>query len=420
MRIAFLTQVLPYPLDAGPKVRSYYTLRTLAERHDVSLISFTRSTDTPEAIDHLRDFCESVVTIPMTRTWDLFHFISSLITSTPFLIRRDWRTEMSQAIRTVMCDVNRPIDAVHADQLWMAPYALRAASEVPSERRPVLVLDQHNAVFQVPRRLAQAESNVLRRAAFHIEASKMRSYEPRICQAFDQVIWVTDEDLFAVNHVANTVRSMTQTSHAHVIPICVSPDENLIIPRCTNSRRVTFLGGLHWPPNAEGIHWFADHVWPLVLERCADAVLTIIGREPAGGLDRLVGRPSVQITGYVDDPAPYLRETGAFIVPLHSGGGMRVKILDAWCWGLPIVTTTIGAEGIAMRDQENGLVADTASDFADAVIRLLRDPTLDQRIVRGGRAAVESQYNWRTTYRAWHDIYDPLSAQAVPMSRQAP
>ncbi len=114
---------------------------------------------------------------------------------------------------------------------------------------------------------------------------------------------------------------------------------------------------------------------------------------------------NLQVTGYVDDPRPYLAETAAFIVPLRAGGGMRVKILDTWCWGLPIISTRIGAEGIAVREGENILLADTADELAQAVNRVLGDAALANQLRRNGRAWIEAKYDWRTTYRAWDEIY---------------
>ena len=115
---------------------------------------------------------------------------------------------------------------------------------------------------------------------------------------------------------------------------------------------------------------------------------------------------NVEITGYVDDPTPYLVETAVFIVPLHAGGGTRVKILDAWCWGLPVVTTRVGAEGIRARDGENVLLGDTAEAFAQAVVRVLREPELAARLAAGGRRTVEAHYDWRDAYRAWDRVYE--------------
>ena len=122
--------------------------------------------------------------------------------------------------------------------------------------------------------------------------------------------------------------------------------------------RITFLGGTHWPPNAEGVRWFADYVWPAVAAAVPEAVFTVIGKGGLGRLGPAGYRSSVDVTGYLPDVESHLSETAAFVVPLKTGAGMRVKILDAWCWALPIVSTTIGAEGIRTEAGENILLAD--------------------------------------------------------------
>jgi glycosyltransferase involved in cell wall biosynthesis len=152
--------------------------------------------------------------------------------------------------------------------------------------------------------------------------------------------------------------------------------------------------------------WFAKEVWPLVSHATPEAVLTVIGKEPPKELISLGEEsPGVEVYGYVDDPTPLLQETAAFIVPLHAGGGMRVKIVDAWSWGLPIVSTTIGAEGTAYRDGHNLLIADSAGDFAQAISRLVADQDCATELAAAGRRTVEAKYDWRYVYRAWDQIY---------------
>jgi len=176
--------------------------------------------------------------------------------------------------------------------------------------------------------------------------------------------------------------------------------------RKPDARRVTFLGGLHWPPNAEGVLWFLDKVWPQVQKEVPDALLTILGKSPPSAVvKRAKEDPQVEAPGYVDDVTPYLAETAAFIVPLHAGGGMRVKILDAWSWGLPVVSTTIGVEGLCYRDGENVLVADLPAPFAQATVRLLKRPEQAAALATAGRCTVESHYDWRRVYAAWDEIY---------------
>jgi glycosyltransferase involved in cell wall biosynthesis len=404
MRILFLTQVLPYPLDAGPKIRAYYTLRYLSQQHEITLLSFVRPGDPPEAVEYLRSFCQAVHTVPMrrSRARDAWHLLRSLAGETPFLIARDWVPEMAKQISDFGFRIS-DLDFVHADQLWMAPYALLAQQSSLVHRPPSIVLDQHNAVFQIPRRLAEGERNPLMRALLEAEWRKLARYEAEICQRFDHVVWVTEEDQQAL---LEQIRNRPPAICSSVIPICVDPNEQRVIPRRPDPHRVTFLGGMHWPPNAEGILWFAREVWPRVQAAVPEACLTVIGKEPPKEFRNPQSAiRNLNVPGYVDDPIPYLAETGVFIVPLHAGGGMRVKILDAWCWGLPVVTTYVGAEGIRVRDGENALIADTPKAFAQAVVCALREPDLAARLAARGRYTVEAYYNWRQVYQAWDKVY---------------
>lgn len=406
MRILFLTQVLPYPLDAGPKVRAYFVLRHLARRHQVTLVSFVRGTDTEEAKDHLGSYCSAVHTVPITRSLpgDAAHLLGSLVTGAPFLIARDSVPAMDRLVADLAGA--QDFDAVHSDQLWMAPYAL-AARERARGRRPMAVLDQHNAVYQIPQRMARWERNPLKRAVLELEWRKLARYEARVCREFDRVVWVTEQDRVAVRAAGPAGGSPGGSGcGGPVIPICGDPEATPALQGAPGARRVTFLGGLHYPPNAQGVLWFAREAWTVIAREVPDAILTVIGKDPPAELrsrGSVVG--NVEVTGYLKDPLPYLRETAVFIVPILAGGGMRVKIVEAWLWGLPVVSTMVGAEGIEASPGENILIADTPADFARAVVGLLARPAEGERLGSAGRRWAEERYSWRTVYPAWDAVY---------------
>jgi glycosyltransferase involved in cell wall biosynthesis len=337
-----------------------------------------------------------------SRFKDGAYFIRSLLTNQPFIIERDWTEGMVRQLKGILT-AHPPFDAIHADQLWMAPYALWAR-QLTNGTAPLLTLDQHNAVYMILQRMADGERNPLKRALLQLEAHKLLHYERNTCQAFDHVVWVTQEDHRALQRTAaNTSASVP---NAGVIPICSDPAAIAPIARRPNARRVTFLGGLHYPPNAQGVLWFAEQVFPDILAQCPEAVLTVIGKQPPADLSRL-GIPSTNLAvlGYVKDPQTILADTAVFIVPLLAGGGMRVKIIEGWSWGLPIVSTTVGAEGIMLIPGQQMLIANTPQDFAQAVLHLLSDRAAADRIALGGRAWVLENYNWRTIYREWDAIY---------------
>lgn len=392
--ILFLTQVLPYPLDAGPKVRAYYVLRHLVRSHDVTLVSFVRAEDAPEHVTHLKTICRDVYTVPIRRSaWRTARAAAvALALGRPAVIERDRSPEMLALLRS-LTGVQR-FDYIHADQTSMVQYALAAGemAGVDGGAPPHLVLDAHNALFKVVERLAgQTRNPVVRRALQH-EARRLQRYEAQSYRRFDDVVFVTEED-----------RSRIGLAHAWTIPICGDPHDTPMTPRA-KGQRITFVGALHWPPNAEGIRWFLDEVWPMVHRILPDATLTVIGKQPPRDVAETL-QPNVEALGYVADLQPYLAETSAWIVPLWSGGGMRVKIIDAWTWGVPVVSTRIGAEGLAYEDNGNLLIADTPEEFVAAVVRVTRDGELAERLLQAGRCTVLEQYSWRSVYPAWNAIY---------------
>lgn len=415
MRILFFSQLVPYPIDAGPKVRSYHVLEYLAAAgHEITLVTFSRPEDRPEHITHLRQFCAAVHTVPIhrSRTRDAWHLLRSAIEGQPFLIVRDWSPAMATLIQHLVTSQTGTFDAIHADQLWMAPYALLAKSQVTDA--PRLVLDEHNAVFQIPERMSVRSHNFVVRALLKLEARKLATYEAMTCQRFDRVVAVTQEDQRTLSgliaaHSGDAAGGEPQTNRdvgITTIPICIDPVAKAALLRSPDARRVTFLGGLHWPPNAEGILWFAREVWPRVIQQVPAALLTVIGKSPPYELVQTASHSgNYDITGHIADPEPYLSETAAFIVPLHAGGGMRVKIIDAWSWGLPVVSTRVGAEGLGCQDGGNLMMADTAEEFVRCVVRLLTEPGLAARLSATGRRTVEEQYDWRKVYPAWAEVY---------------
>jgi len=407
--ILFLTQVLPYPLDSGAKIRAYYVLRHLVSQHEVTLVSFVRADDRPEHTAHLERFCRAVYTVPMQRSRlrDARALLVALFSGQSIVIVRDEIGEMRATLRRLV--EGKTFDIVHADQTSMAQYALYARSRTPDpERRQTtrLVLDAHNALYRIPERMSAHERNPLKRLAFRREARALARYEAQVYQRFDHVVFVADEDRQVLQE---RMQRSVEDARFTTIPICVDPEEKPLLERTQHLRAITHLGTMFWPPNVEGVLWFAQEVFPQVLAQVPEAQFVIVGKNPPQQVrDLSFQTRNIHVTGYVPHPVPYLAETAVFIVPLHAAGGMRVKILDAWCWGVPIISTSIGAEGIAVRDGENILIADTPNTFAQAVVRVLQEPMLGERLRENGRRWVQERYNWRRVYARWDEVYQRL------------
>lgn len=414
MRILFLTQIVPYPPDAGPKVKTWNSLRYLASQgHDVVLATFVR----PEERDHLaevRNVCSQVHPVPLKRSriGDLGYWIRSLASGKPFLVERDASPAMRRLVERLVKE--QPFDVVHADQITMSQFALPLAEEVPdgpTGSRPKLVLDAHNAVWTILDRMSQNAALPLR-PILALEAKRLLRYEGKIVSLFDRTLAVSEVDRRALYEAVGTVengRGPRNRDRIEVVPIAVDTERLKPSPAEPDADALVTMGTLHYPPNADGIRWFVHDVLPLIQEQAPSVTLTIIGKNPPTDLIRAAqssgGR--VSITGYVPDLDPYMEKAAVFVVPVRSGGGMRVRILEGLARGLPMVTTTVGLEGIQARAGKEVLVADSAKEFAQAVVNLIHDRKLRRRLSKASRALAVAHYDWQVVLRGLDRTYAP-------------
>jgi len=391
--VLLLTQVLPYPPDSGPKVKTYHVLKYLVQKHQVTLVSFVRDTDKPEYIQHLETLCERVITVPIKRAplRDLVFLGKSLLTGQPWMMLRDERPEMRAALQELAATTQ--FDVVHADQLNMAQYAL----PFTKSRK---VLDLHNALWVLYRRMAATLPlhNPMKYLLLR-DWRLLKNYEGEMCRVFDAVTAVSDED-------KQSLIESGARPDIEVIPIAIDIDKQNFIHRAPSSPHIVHVGTMYWPANIDGIRWFLDQIYPIVKQQVPNVRCTLIGARPPQDIkEREQTDSSLKVTGYVDDPLPYLQDSSMMIVPLRAGGGMRVKILNAFAQGLPMVSTTVGCEGIHVTNNDDILIADTPQDFAQQTIRLLTDSVLNEQLALHGRQTAEQQYDYRRACAPLDQIY---------------
>ena len=408
--VLFLTQVLPYPLSSGAKIRAYYMLRYLAQHYRVTLVSFVREDDRPEYVEHLQYYCHDVHTVRMQRSTfkDIRSLLEGLMGKKPAVIARDRKPAMLRLLRQLVKRTEYAV--VHADQTSMAQYGLFAARTATNS--PAMLLDQHNAMHLLVARQAAHERG-WRQRIWQREARLLRKYETGLLRQYSHILTVTEEDTNALGQLLPPAEQPAFFERHSTLPICVDPASQPMVEQWDEGHHILHLGTMFWPPNIEGVLWFAREVLPRILNEIPDARFTIAGKNPPAAVKALAERGSlvaghVEVTGFVPDPAPLLRRSRVFVVPFWAGGGMRVKILDGWQWGVPIVSTPIGAEGILCQPGENILLADDADTFANAVVRVMRDRSLARQLRDSGRRWVEAQYNWRTVYPKLDSIYGAL------------
>lgn len=225
------------------------------------------------------------------------------------------------------------------------------------------------------------------RAGMRMESWRFAQHDARWLRRYRTVVAVSERD-------AAELRARTDV-RVEVVPNGVASDELRPLPASREGATLLFTGTLNHPPNAEGIRWYAERVWPRVRQARPDAALLIVGRDPPPDVRELGERDGIEVVGPVPAMTPYFAQATAVIVPLLSGGGTRLKILEAFACGRAVVSTSVGCEGLEVKDGAELLVADGDAAFAAATLRLLEDTSLRARLAGAGRALAEHSYDWR-------------------------
>ena len=408
MRILFLTQIIPYPPDAGPRVKTWHVLRYLVSQgHEVILASFVRPDEEPH-VATLQKICTAVYTVPIrrSRVADVFYLLRSNVSGRPFLIERDDLKGMRQLVQRLT--TKEKIDLIHADQLTMTQFAF----VVPLAQRPFTLFDAHNATWTISQRMVQNMPSLLA-PILRLETNRIKRYEAMLVEQFSHTMVVIKPDKEALIAGVKEEQKATLRERISVIPIAVDTHELQPTQRDPNSINIMTLGSLNYPPNADGIRWFLNEVFPLVQAQMPTATLTIIGRKPPADFIRAAeAQPdNIQVTGYVPDLTPYMEAAALMVVPVRAGSGMRVRLLEAFARAMPAVTTTIGLEGIEATHNQEILIADTPTDFAQATLNLLQDKTLQQKLAENGRLLAETTYDWQIVLQKMNAVYSLVENQ---------
>ena len=239
----------------------------------------------------------------------------------------------------------------------------------------------------------------LRRLRAQLAARRLRSYEVRVCRQFQAVVTVSEHDRRILAY---------HSRRDHIVAVPNGVDAQYFRPLSkipSNQAEILFAGSLFWWPNVDAVQHFCTAIFPLIRQDCADTRLSIVGQGAPPSIEWLGALPGVTMVGRVEDLRPYYARAAICVVPLRSGSGTRLRILEAMAMAKPVVSTTIGSEGLAAKDGVHLLTADTPEDFARQVVALLRNPSLRRTLGRSARALVEDQYQWSNIVPKLEEVY---------------
>jgi glycosyltransferase involved in cell wall biosynthesis len=402
MRILWIKTELLHPLDKGGRIRTYQMLRSLSRRHHVTYVCLDDGLAAPDALERARDYAQEVVVVPFRpqpkgSVGFFLDLLRNLFSPLPYAVAR----YESPPLRHEILRLAAVSDLIVCD--FLAP-----SINVPAGLPAPVVLFQHNVEAVIWQRHVSVPQPALRRAYFRVQWRRMRRYEAEQCRRFAQVIAVSATD-------ADSMQREYQVASVGCVPTGVDLEYFCASLRPRQSRELVFVGSMDWMPNDDGIRWFASEIFGRIQERVAGARLTVVGRSPSAAMRELAARnPAIEVTGTVADVRPYLERAAVSVVPLRIGGGTRLKIYEAMAMGTPVVSTTIGAEGLPIRHGEQLLIADSTDEQVAGICALLTDPQRAAALSANALWHVQEHCSWDAVAERFLSLCPHRSAANEP------
>jgi polysaccharide biosynthesis protein PslH len=394
LNILFLSRWFPYPVDNGSKIRIFNLIKHLADRHTLDLLSFTSEPVPEDSIDAMRPYTRNVKT-GFYRQFEPTGLKSllGLFSSRPRSVIDTYSNEMEVLVKNAAKE--QKYDVVIASQVDMAPYALH--------------------VPEVPRILEELELTVLKefskKDAWFLEKTrravmwkKWKNYVRKIVDHFHGVTVVSHQERDMVRRFAKQGLEICIVANG-VDVAAHSGDYGAPIPNT-----LIYSGSLSYGPNFDAINYFLRDIYPLILSKRPEINLYVTGKLKGAPVHLLPEYSGVNLTGFLDDIRPVIAQSWVNIVPLRSGGGTRLKVLESLALGTPVVSTSKGVEGLTLTPGEHYLKADSPEIFAGAVLNLLENEDLREKYSVKGRQAVSALYDWNSIGPCFADFVEDLAS----------
>ena len=391
MKILWVKSDFLHPTDRGGQIRTLETLKRLHRRHEIHYLALDLAGQ-PGGLERSSEYCTKAYPIPhwappkgTPAFW--LRGCAGLLSPLPLVIQRYRSNRMRRQIE--LLKRTERFDSIVCDFLVPALNFTDLNS---------VVLFQHNVEALIWKRQAENASSPLHKLLLRGQYSRMRRYEGDVCRRVKRIIAVSEAD-------AQCMRALYGIPGIAWVPTGVDIDYFARPAESAPTADLVFVGAMDWLPNIDGIKWFVAQILPLIRKRRPDCSLVIAGRRPMPGIQRLAENDSrIRVTGTVSDVRPFLWGSRASIVPLRSGSGTRLKIYEAMAAKIPIVSTTIGAEGLDIRNGEDIHIADSPADFAERCLALLEDSAARHRMADAAWAMVASRYSWEIVSRKFEEL----------------
>jgi sugar transferase (PEP-CTERM/EpsH1 system associated) len=395
VRILWLKTELLHPVDKGGKIRTYHMLKELKRDHEITYLTLDDGSASPRVRELALEYCHTVICVPHLQrekfTPGFYAELAlNLASRLPYAIKKYQSAAMEEAVSRLL--ESGEFDVMVCD--FLAP-----AVNVPRKLSCPAILFQHNVEAMIWKRHYEVQTNPVKKAYLYRQWRKMQRFESVACRRFDSVVAVSREDRdFMVQ----------QYGAVNTFDVPTGVDTDFFQPTGKEERvahSMVFTGSMDWLPNEDAIRYFTEQIMPRIKQQLPDATLIVVGRNPYPALLELSRRDaSIIVTGRVDDVRPYMERAAAYVVPLRIGGGTRLKIYEAMAMEKPIISTTVGAEGLPVRDGVELILADEPDSFAAAVVRVLSDEQVASDLGMQAAATVRESFGWRKVAESFEKI----------------
>lgn len=404
MNVLIVSPFFPLPLESGGHTRLFNLTKHLSRRHTVDLVSYIAGSQT-ECITQLEEFCRNVVCVNVD---DLVGNRKNIIGSNNFrrlllrfgLLLRAVPLEASAfyfaKMRNKLNDIlaSNDYDVVQVEYPRMALHFGRSFYE---NHRALKVIVDYDLSFIPHLRRYQNERSLFPRIARYVDYKLNRSFALATWKLFDHLVTMSQVD-------REKVHEMLPELSIQVVPNCVDVDYFRPIPREATEMRLILLGGTGHFPNVDAFSYFTKEIYPRVKASQKDVKLTVIG----AGWEQISEKcddPSITFAGFVEDIRSFITGSAVLLVPIRIGGGTRLKILEAMAMGIPVISTSVGCEGIAAEHGIHVLLADTPEDFAQKIVDLNSDAELCRTLMENARELVTQRYGWEAAALRMEKVY---------------
>jgi glycosyltransferase involved in cell wall biosynthesis len=396
MKILMLTPYLPFPPSEGGQVRSYKLIKLLSKKHDITLVCFSRQYNTKKQIDHMKQFCKKVIVIERGKTWTLKNILRTGFSPYPFLVSIYYSPEVKKILQKELDSGD--YDLIHAEMSYTLPY-------LPEHNLPVILVEQ-TIMSRIFAHQAKTDKRLWFRPFMKLDIIKMRYWEKYFWKKVDRVVTVSQED-------AQIVKKIVPGLRVDVVPNGVGEDVSNLPKKLHYNHNILYMGNYKWIQNWEAAELLAKEVFPLIKKQIRSAELTIAGQSPTKDVLNLRSKKlGISILELEDDDfqgvvKAYLG-AGLFVAPMYAPGGTRLKILAAMASMVPVVTTTIGAEGYGAKEGESILIGNTSQELADKAVKEFKNKNLYRKIAKSARDLVDKNFSWEPIAEKLEKIYKEI------------